>query len=61
MLRNFEKGYTGANGRLNEKSSGLGLYLCSKAASLQNLTIQAQSEPGKGSCFSLDLKEKLVH
>jgi signal transduction histidine kinase len=58
--RIFEKGYTGANGRLNEKSSGLGLYLCSKAASLQNLTIQAQSQPGKGSCFSIDLKEKLI-
>lgn len=58
--RIFEKGYTGTNGRLNEKSSGLGLYLCSKAASLQNLVIQAQSTPGKGSCFSLDLKEKLI-
>ena len=58
--RIFEKGYTGANGRLNEKSSGLGLYLCSKAASLQNLTIQAQSQPDKGSCFSIDLKEKLI-
>ena len=60
LPRIFEKGYTGANGRLNEKSSGLGLYLCSKAASLQNLKIEAQSTPGKGSCFMLDLKEKLL-
>ena len=60
LPRIFEKGYTGANGRLNEKSSGLGLYLCSKAASLLNIPVKAQSTPGKGSIFSLNLSEKLI-
>ncbi len=57
--RIFEKGYTGSNGRLNEKSSGLGLYLCSKAARLQNLELQVQSCKGEGSVFSVNIKEKL--
>ncbi len=49
--RIFEKGYTGINGRLNERSSGLGLYLCGKAAGLLNLPIRVESEPGCGSRF----------
>ena len=60
LPRIFEKGYTGANGRLSDHSSGLGLYLCGEAAALLNLPIRAESEPGQGSTFSLDLREKLV-
>ncbi len=56
----FEKGYTGANGRLNDKSSGLGLYFCGEAAALLNIPIQARSTPGEGSCFSLNLGEKIT-
>ena len=60
LPRIFEKGYTGLNGRENEGSSGLGLYLCAEAAKLLNIPLVAESEPGKGSCFVLDLKEKIV-
>ena len=60
LPRIFEKGYTGANGRLNDHSSGLGLYLCGEAAALLNLPIRAESTPGQGSTFTLDLREKLV-
>lgn len=60
LPRIFEKGYTGTNGRLNEKSSGLGLYLCSKAADLLEVPITAQSTPGKGSTFYLNISEKLI-
>ena len=60
LPRIFEKGYTGANGRLNDRSSGLGLYLCGKAANLLNIPVRAESSPGEGSRFSLDLTEKLV-
>ena len=59
LPRIFEKGYTGNNGRLGEKSSGLGLYLCSKAAKLLNLKIEAKANVGQGTCFSMDLQEKL--
>ena len=59
LPRIFEKGYTGINGRLNEKSSGLGLYLCSKAAGLLEIPIKAESTPSKGSTFSLNIAEKI--
>ena len=60
LPRIFEKGYTGANGRLNDKSSGLGLYLCGEAASLLNIPITAESTPGEGSRFSLRLTDRIV-
>ena len=59
LPRIFEKGYTGANGRLNEKSSGLGLYLCTKAANLLNIKIQVKSEISKGSIFTLNFPKEL--
>lgn len=58
LPRIFEKGYTGENGRLDKRSSGLGLYLCKKAASLLQIPLSVQSTVGKGSSFSLDLREK---
>lgn len=60
LPRIFEKGYTGVNGRRGASSSGLGLYLCGKAAALLNLPIRVESAPGQGSRFSLDLRDKLV-
>lgn len=58
LPRIFEKGYTGRNGRLGEKSSGLGLYLAKKAANLLALSLSAESTPGKGSRFTVTLPEK---
>ncbi len=54
LPRIFEKGYTGINGRLSDRSSGLGLYLCGRAAGMLNIGIRAESTPGKGSCFILE-------
>lgn len=58
LPRIFEKGYTGINGRLSQKSSGLGLYLCKKAADKLAITIEVESEPGKGSVFALRFRQK---
>lgn len=55
MPRIFEKGYTGYNGRVNRKSTGIGLYLCRTAADRLGHKLTASSEPGKGSCFTIDL------
>lgn len=57
LPRIFEKGYTGNNGRLGQKSSGLGLYLAKKAADMLSLQISANSTQGKGSSFSINLKK----
>ena len=59
LPRIFEKSFTGENGRRLERATGLGLYLCGKAAALLNLPIRVESAPGQGSRFSLDLRDKL--
>lgn len=58
LPRIFEKGFTGYNGRADKKATGLGLNLCRKAADNLGIRITAESEVGKGSRFTLDLKEK---
>lgn len=58
MPRIFEKGFTGYNGRSYKKATGLGLYLCKQAAEKLGITIGAESVVGKGTTFSLDLKQQ---
>lgn len=58
LPRIFEKGYTGSNGRLGQKSSGLGLYLAKKSADLLSIPIRVESAVGRGSTFTLDLRQK---
>ena len=55
LPRIFEKGFTGYNGRAGQKSTGLGLYLCKRAALKISARITASSVVGKGSVFSVDL------
>ena len=42
--RVFEKGFTGSTGRLNNKSTGIGLYLCRKLCNKLGLLIDIESE-----------------
>lgn len=49
----FEKGYTGYNGRLDKKSSGIGLYLCRQIMEKLGGSIRAESEGSGGSRFYL--------
>ena len=64
--RIFEKGYTGFNGRLSgsasgERSTGLGLYLCSMIAHKLQIGLSVESEVGKGSTFTIDMhKDEIV-
>ena len=60
LPRIFEKGYTGCNGRTNKKSTGLGLYLCSRICRNLGHGIAAVSEAGKGTEIRLDLSRKAV-
>lgn len=61
LPRIFEKGYTGYNGRRDKKSTGIGLYLCRSAAEKLGHALTAQSEPGKGSSFTIDLASYPFH
>ncbi|MCM1468368.1 MAG: sensor histidine kinase [Alistipes sp.] len=56
LPRIFEKGFTGYNGRADKKSTGLGLYLCRETAKRLSVAITAESEPGIGTKFLVDLK-----
>ena len=46
--RVFEKGFTGSNGRIGKKSTGIGLYLCKKLCDKLGLGIELLSEEGQG-------------
>lgn len=56
MNRIFEKGYTGFNGRLDKKASGIGLYLVKKVANALNHDIQIESEVSKGTKVHIFIK-----
>lgn len=58
--RIFEKGFTGYNGHFDKKSTGLGLYLCKRAADNLSIKISADSTPGIGTTIFIDYNnEKL--
>ncbi|ADQ08207.1 integral membrane sensor signal transduction histidine kinase [Caldicellulosiruptor hydrothermalis 108] len=48
LPRVFEKGFTGYNGRLDKKSTGIGLYLCKRILDKLSHKIIIESEIGKG-------------
>lgn len=54
LPRVFEKGFTGENGRvLGKKSTGIGLYLCSKLCRKLNIGIELNSEEDCGTLVKL--------
>ncbi len=57
LPRVFAKGYTGYNGRLDGRASGLGLYLAKKAADALGLAIRIESRVGEGTKVSLEFPE----
>ncbi len=57
LPRIFEKGYTGGNGRLDKRASGIGLYLCKRICDKLEIGLHVASELGKGTAVSLDLAQ----
>lgn len=55
LPRVFEKGFTGYNGRLNKKSTGIGLYLCRRILNKLSHTIEIESVVGKGTKVKIGL------
>ncbi|KOF10514.1 histidine kinase [Planococcus glaciei] len=54
----FNKGYSGFNGRLYEKSTGLGLFLSRKICERLGYKLDIQSELGKGTKVLIDLSRE---
>lgn len=58
LPRLFEKGYTGCNGRLDKKASGIGLYLCKRICTKLGHGISAENAPDGGLIIKLNLETK---
>lgn len=60
LPRIFEKGFTGFNGRMDKKSTGIGLYLCKQVIKKLGFDISATSELGKGTMFFIKFGKQKV-
>ena len=65
--RIFEKGFTGFNGRTASdgstdggRATGLGLYLCRKIAHKLNVGLSVESEVGRGTAFTIDMRKEEI-
>ena len=58
LLRVFERGFSGYNGRLTQQSSGLGLYLSKKIADELGHQISIASQVGHGTTVMISFSEK---
>ncbi|MDE6517562.1 MAG: sensor histidine kinase, partial [Acetatifactor sp.] len=54
LPRIFDKGFTGSNGRDNQRSTGMGLYLCQKLCGRLGIGLSAESEYGAGTKLYLE-------
>lgn len=54
LPRIFERGFTGHNGRLDKKSTGIGLYLCKKILNKLNHKIEIESQVDIGTIVIID-------
>lgn len=55
LPRIFEKGFTGYNGRMDKKATGIGLYLCKRICGQLGVDLTVKSRIGEGTtvCFYL--------
>ncbi len=53
LPRVFERGFTGRNGRIDKKATGLGLYLCDTVSRKLCHKLTIASTPGQGTCVSI--------
>lgn len=51
--RVFDKGFTGSNGRVYAKSTGIGLYLVRSLCEKMGLSVSASSVEGEWTCFEI--------
>ena len=55
LPRLFERGYTGFNGRIHQKSTGCGLYMCKKVSLLLGYTLSVSSQLNIGTTVTVNL------
>lgn len=60
LPRIFERGFTGCNGRMDKRATGIGLYLCREICRRLGHTITAESEVGRGTRIIIGLERPLL-
>ena len=60
LPRIFERGFTGYNGRMENKSTGIGLYLCRQIMDRLGLSIRVESERGRGTKVFLGIAQEAI-
>lgn len=58
LPRVCEKGFTGYNGRVRQKSTGIGLYLCRRTLNCLGHPMRIESAPGQGTAVYIDLSRQ---
>lgn len=53
LPRIFDKGFTGYNGRVDKRATGIGLYLCKRICRQLGITIKVESRFGEGTRVEL--------
>ena len=56
----FDRGYSGFNGRMNQKSSGIGLFLAKQIANKIFVDIDVESKVGEGTAFYIKVRNKNI-
>lgn len=60
LPRIFERGFTGYNGRLGNKSTGIGLYLCRQIMDRLGLSIRVESKQNEGTKVFLGIVQEEI-
>lgn len=60
LPRIFERGFTGYNGRLGNKSTGIGLYLCRQIMDRLGLPIRVESKQNEGTKVFLGIAQEEI-
>ena len=60
LPRIFERGFTGCNGRIDQKATGIGLYLCRQIMDRLSHTIRVESGEGEGTRVLLGFEQRNV-
>lgn len=60
LPRIFERGFTGYNGRQENKSTGIGLYLCRQIMDRLGLSIRVESKRGEGTKVFLGIAQIML-
>lgn len=60
LPRIFDRGFTGYNGRVDKRATGIGLYLSREICKKLGHTIEAASELGRGTCVTIGLARPVL-